>query len=159
MLYGLSRNSCQNSVKTVRKTQHEQLLVNRFVRPSKFMPNCTDCMKIHSKIYYSSYLDFCANKCCTVAFECMPILLEIAAVVLLYFCAHYMLYSLHKSIWYGMFFLVVCCLQIRTSLCLGMHALLQQMLSICFSSTSLLLSLVLSTRMLELPKNGCTLLP
>jgi hypothetical protein len=44
-------------------------------------------------------------------------------------------------------------------LCLGMHALLQQMLSLFFSSTSLLLSLVLSTRMLELTKNGCALLP
>ena len=74
MLYGLSQNLCQNSAKTVWKTQHEQLLVNRVVRPSKFVLNCTDCTEIHSKIYYSSCLDFCANKCCTAALECMPIL-------------------------------------------------------------------------------------
>jgi hypothetical protein len=42
-----------------------------------------------------------------VALECMPILSEIAAVVLLNFCAHYMLYDLHKYIWYGLFFLAV----------------------------------------------------
>jgi hypothetical protein len=41
------------------------------------------------------------------ALECMPILSEIAAVVLLNFCAHYMLYDLHKSIRYGLFFLAV----------------------------------------------------
>ena len=88
MLYGLSQNLCQNSAKTVQKTQHEQLLVNHVVRPSKFMPNCTDCTEIHSEIYYNSYLNFCANKCCTAALECMPILSEIAAAVLLDFCAH-----------------------------------------------------------------------
>ena len=87
MLYELSRNSCQNSAKTVRKTQHEQLLVNHAVLLSKFVPNYTDCMKIHSEIYYSSYLDFCANKCCTKALECVPILSKIAAAVL-DFCAH-----------------------------------------------------------------------
>ena len=85
MLYGLSRNSCQNSAKTIRKTQHEQLLVNRVVRPSKFMPNCTE---MHSKNYYSNYLNFWANKCCTKTLECVPILSEIAAIFLLNFCAH-----------------------------------------------------------------------
>ena len=94
MLYGLSQNSCQNSAKTIRKTQHEQLLVNRVVRPSKFVPNCTDCTEIHSKIYYSSYLDFCENKCCTAALECVPILSKNTAVVHLYLCAHLMLYDL-----------------------------------------------------------------
>jgi hypothetical protein len=64
MLYGLSQNLCQNSAKTVWKTQHEQLLVNRVVRSPRFMPNYTDCTEIHSEIYYSSYLNFCANKCC-----------------------------------------------------------------------------------------------
>jgi hypothetical protein len=87
MRYGMSRNSCQNSAKTVRKTQHEQLLVNRVVRPSKFVPNCMDCTEIHSEIYYSSYLDFSANKCCTTTLECVPILSEIAAAILLDFCA------------------------------------------------------------------------
>jgi hypothetical protein len=64
-----------------------------------------DCTEIHSEIYYSSYLNFCANKCCMAALECMPILSEIAAAVLLNFCAHYMLYDLHKSVRYGLFFL------------------------------------------------------
>ena len=88
MLYGLSRNLCQNSAKTVRKTQHEQLLVNRVVRSPRFVPNYTDCTEIHSEIYYSSYLNFCANKCCMAALECMPILSEIAFAILFNFCAH-----------------------------------------------------------------------
>jgi hypothetical protein len=88
MLYGLSQNLCQNSAKIVRKTQHEQLLVNRDVRSPRFVPNYMDYTEIHSEIYYSSYLNFCANKCCMAALECMPILSEIAAAVLLNFCAH-----------------------------------------------------------------------
>ena len=88
MLYGLSQNLCQNSAKTVRKTQHEQILVNCVVRSPRFVPNYMDCTEIHSEIYYNSYLNFCANKCCMVALECKPILSEIAATVLLNFCAH-----------------------------------------------------------------------
>jgi hypothetical protein len=88
MLYGLSQNLCQNSTKTVWKTQHEQILVNHVVRSPRFVPNYIDCTKIHSEIYYSSYLNFCANKCCMEALECMPILSEIAAVVLLNLWAH-----------------------------------------------------------------------
>jgi hypothetical protein len=81
------------------------------------------------------------------------------AVVHLDFCAHLMLYGLFKSVLYGLFFLVVCCLEIRACYFLGMRALLLQMLSLFSSSTSLLLSLALSTRMHEQPKNGCAPLP
>ena len=136
MLYRLSQNLCQNSAKTVWKTQHEQLLVNRVVRPSKFMPNCMDCTKIHSEIYYSSYLAFCANKCCTTALKSMPILSKNIASVHLDFYAHLLMYGLQKSVRYGLFFLVAYCLEIRVALCLGTHALLQQMLSFFSSSTS-----------------------
>ena len=167
MLYRLSQNLCQNSAKTVRKTQHEQLLVNHVVRSLRFVPNNTDYTEIHSEIYYNSYLNFYANKCCMTALECMPILSEIVVVVLLNFFTHYMLYDLHKSVWYGLFFLAVW--NPYFSLLWDVFSPSANAVSF-LSSTSLLLSLVLSTRMLELllfsqqeclnlPKNGCALLP
>ena len=81
------------------------------------------------------------------ALECMPIVSEIAAVVLLNFCAHYMLYDLHKSVRYGLFFLAVW----NPYFSLLWDAFSPSANAVSFlSSTSLLLSLVLSTRMLEL---------
>jgi hypothetical protein len=98
-------------------------------------------------------------KCCTTALKSMPILSENTATVHLNFCAHLLLYGLQKSIRYDLFFLVACCLEICAALCLGMRALLQQMMSLFSSSTSPSSLLLSQQEMNELPKNRCALLP
>jgi hypothetical protein len=72
MLYKLSRNSCQNSAKIVRKTQHDQLLENRVVWPLKLC--CTA-------------LDLCANKWLYDSLGVRAKLLRNYSVVSLNFCA------------------------------------------------------------------------
>jgi hypothetical protein len=54
---------------------------------------------------------FVPIKCCMATLKSMPILSETTAAVLLNFYAHLMLYDLQKSVRYGLFFLVVCCLE------------------------------------------------
>jgi hypothetical protein len=72
MLYGLSQKLCQNSAKTVRKTQQEQLLENRVVRPSKFVPNCTDCTKYTHKLITAVTSISVPINGCTTALRWVP---------------------------------------------------------------------------------------
>jgi hypothetical protein len=184
MLYRLSQNLCQNSAKTVQKSQHEQLLVNHVVWPPRFVPNYMDSTKIHSEIYYNNDLNFCANKfvwqpwnACQYS-QKSHMLSSSISVHITCCTTSTNLYGMACSSFLS---------EIRTSLCLGMCALLQQMLSLfsarplSFSleshqrsnlsispqvpcswhlTKSLLASLLLlSTRMLRLSKNRCAHLP
>jgi hypothetical protein len=95
-------------------------------------------------------------KCCTTALKSMPILSKTAAAVLLNFCAHLMLYDLQKSVRYGLFFLVVCCLENRAC------SLPWDACSPSANVVSLLqldLSLALSTRMQQQPTMGAPSCP
>jgi hypothetical protein len=150
MLYGLSQNLCP-----------------KFCQDYTKKPAGKNALKNVPRIFYGTVLDFYAGpyglyrlfspkkvcptpssisvpiKCCMAALKSMLILSENTAVVHLDFCAHLLLYGLQKSVRYDLFFLVACCLKIHATLCLGMHALLQQMLSlfsILTSPNSLLLS-------------------
>jgi len=124
MLYGLSRNLCQNSAKivwTVRKyTQKCITAVTSISVPTNVIRQPWNACQSSQKLQ----LLFLFN-----------------------FCAHHMLYDLHKSVWYGLFFLAVW----NPYFSLLWYAFSPSANAVSFlSSTSLLLSLVLSTRMLEL---------
>jgi hypothetical protein len=159
-----------------------KILPRLYEKPSrkKCLEKCANTLKNAPKILCGTTLDFCVGpyelfsprkvcpapssiyvpiKCCTIALKSMPILSENTAAVHPDFYAHLLQYDLQKSIRYDLFFLVACCLDICATLCLGMHALLQQMLSLFSSSTSPNSLLLSQQEMNELPKNGCALLP
>jgi hypothetical protein len=172
MLYGLSQNLCQNYAKTVQKTQHEHLLVNRVVRSQD------SCQTIQTvRKYTQKYITTITS-----------ISLPTNVVWQPWNACQYSqkLQQLSSSISVH----ITCCTtstnpygmacssllsEIHTSLCLGMHALLQQMLSLfsarplscspcsCISprtSWYLTKSLLLSQQdCCCFPKNGCALLP
>ena len=124
MLYGLSRNLCQNSAKivwTVRKyTQKCITAVTSISVPTNVIRQPWNACQSSQKLQ----LLFLFN-----------------------FCAHHMLYDLHKSVRYGLFFLAVW----NPYFSLLWDAFSPSTNAVSFlSSTSLLLSLVLSTRMLQL---------
>ena len=87
-----------------------------------------DCTEIHSEIYYSSYLDFCANKCCTEALECVPILSEKPIVVYLEICAHLMFYDPSNPYCTDCFSLLFVALKPVPASCLETRALALHML-------------------------------
>jgi hypothetical protein len=131
MLYG-PQNSCQN-VQTVWKyTQKFITIVTSICVPINVVRQPWNACQYSQKVQLLSSSIYVHIKCCTASTN---------------------LYGMSCSS------LLYIALKTVPVLCLGMRALLQKMLSLFFSSTSLLLSLVLSTRMLELTKNGCALLP
>jgi hypothetical protein len=117
MLYGISQNSCPKILpRLYGKPSRNNSLKTVLYDPRNSCQNCMDCTKFHPEIYYSNYLDFCANKSLYDSLGMHANLLRNSSIVSLDFYARKMaVWPLEiRTVWFAL--IAVPCLEIRASL-------------------------------------------